>query len=221
MNLDDFITKKLLNDGKNSKCYLLQTGEVFKQFKPAISPRDVEKFKYFLNYKNESFFFPFEFLCDGKEFYGYISKRALGQTLNESFSSVNLEKLSTHSIKVEENIRHISEGGILIEDLHGKNAIYDGESIKIIDTDDYKIVDDDIEKIKQKNLNAYKTMICNLFVSSLGLNKHTQNIIDKINLYRYMRITASETIIKIKNEMEKCAKENVETVDDFNRIIRK
>ena len=43
MNLADFITKKLLNDGKNSKCYLLQTGEVFKQFKPAISLRDVEK----------------------------------------------------------------------------------------------------------------------------------------------------------------------------------
>ena len=87
MNLDDFITKKLLKDGKNSKCYLLQTGEVFKQFKPAISPNDVEKFKYFLNYKNESFFFPFEFLCDGKKFYGYISKRALGKTLSESFST--------------------------------------------------------------------------------------------------------------------------------------
>lgn len=221
MNLDDFITKKLLNDGKSSKCYLLQTGEVFKQFKPAISPRDVEKFKYFLNYKNESFFFPFDFLCDGKKFYGYISKRALGQTLNESFSNINLEKLSTHSIRVEKNIRHISRGKILIDDLHGKNAIYDGESIQIIDTDDYKIVDDSIEKITEKNLKAYKEMICNLFVSNLALNKHTRNIIDKINIYRYMRITASETIIKIKNDLEKYAKEQIETVDDFNRIIRK
>lgn len=221
MNLDDFITKKLLKDGKNSKCYLLQTGEVFKQFKPAISPKDVEKFKYFLNYKNESFFFPFEFLCDGKKFYGYISKRALGKTLSESFSSVNLERLSTHSMKVEANIRRISEGKILIDDIHGRNVLYDGETIQIIDTDDYKIIDENIEKIKSENLYAYKTMICNLFVSNLVLNKHTKNIIDKINLYRYMRITASETIIKIKNEMEKYAKEQIETVDDFNRIIRK
>ena len=36
-----------------------------------------------------------------------------------------------------------------------------------------------------------------------------------------MRIIASEAIIKIKNEMEKYVKEEIQTVDDFNKIIRK
>ena len=60
-----------------------------------------------------------------------------------------------------------------------------------------------------------------MFITSIGINKNTQYIIDKINFNKYTGYRASEIIIKIKDEMEKYTKEQIETVEDFNRIIRK
>ena len=222
MTLDDFINKKLLKEGTTAKCFLLQNGNVFKQFNKPLRISDVERFKYFLNFENESILFPFDFICDNKKFYGYVTKRAIGETLSQSFSNSNLEKLSTHSIKVEKNIDFVSEGKILMHDLHSDNVIYDGNLVQIIDPDEYGIRDIyTTEEIKDINFKYYRTLISNLFITNIGINKDTQYIIDKINFHKYTGYRASEVIIKIKDEMEKYTKEQIETVDDFNRIIRK
>ena len=67
MNLEDFISKKLLKEGTTAKCFLLQNGNVFKQFNNPLSISDVERFKYFLNFENESILFPFDFIYDNKK----------------------------------------------------------------------------------------------------------------------------------------------------------
>ncbi len=222
MNLEDFISKKLLKEGTTAKCFLLQNGNVFKQFNNPLSISDVERFKYFLNFENESILFPFDFIYDNKKFYGYVTKRAFGQTLRESFSSNNLERLSTHSIKTEKNIDFVSQGKILMHDLHSDNVIYDGNLVQIIDPDEYGIRDIyAVDEIKDINFKYYRTLISNLFITNIGINKNTQYIIDKINFHKYTGYRASEVIINIKEEMEKYAKETINTVDDFNRIIRK
>ena len=222
MNKEDFISKKLLKEGTTAKCFLLQNGNVFKQFKSPLSISDLERFKYFFNFENENILFPFDFVYDSKKFYGYVTKRALGQTLSESFSSSDLEKLSTNSIKVQKNIDLVSQGKILMHDLHSDNVIYDGNLVQIIDPDEYGIRDIyTVEEVKDTNFKYYRTLISNLFITNIGLSKDTQYIIDKINLYKYTGYRASEVIIKIKEEMEKYTKEQIETVDDFNNIIRK
>ena len=222
MTLDDFMNKKLLKKGRSAKYYLLQDGNVFKQFNKPLNISDVERFKYFLNFENESILFPFDFVCDNKKFYGYVTKRAIEETLSQSFSNSNLEKLSTHSIKVEKNIDFVSEGKILMHDLHSDNVIYDGNLVQIIDPDEYGIRDIyTTEEIKDINFKYYRILISNLFITNIGINKDTQYIIDKINFHKYTGYRASEVIIKIKDEMEKYTKEQIETVDDFNRIIRK
>ena len=222
MNTEDFISKKLLKKGTTAKCFLLQNGNVFKQFNSPLNISDVERFKYFLNFENENILFPFDFVCDNKRFYGYVTKRAIGDTLTESFSSSNLEKLSTNSIKVEKNIDLVSQGKILMHDLHSDNVIYDGNLMQIIDPDEYGIRDIyTVEEIKDTNFKYYRTLISNLFINDLEINKNTQYVIDKINLYKYTGYRASEVIIKIKDDMEKYTKETINTVDDFNRIIKR
>lgn len=222
MNIEDFISKKLLKKGTTAKCFLLQNGNVFKQFNTPLSISDVERFKYFFNFENESILFPFDFICDNKKFYGYITKKAFGETLSESFSSSNLEKISTHSIKTEKNIDLVSQGKILMHDLHSDNVIYDGNLVQIIDPDEYGIRDIyTVDEIKDTNFKYYRTLISNLFITNIGINKNTQYIIDKINLYKYTGYRASEVIINIKYEMEKYTKETINTVDDFNSIIKR
>lgn len=222
MNLEDFISKKILKEGTTAKCFLLQNGNVFKQFNNPLSISDVERFKYFLNFENESILFPFDFIYDNKKFYGYVTKRAFGQTLRESFSSNNLERLSTHSIKTEKNIDFVSQGKILMHDLHSDNVIYDGNLIQIIDPDEYGIRDIyTVDEIKDINFKYYRTLISNLFITNIGINKNTQYIIDKINFHKYTGYRASEVIINIKYEMEKYTKETINTVDDFNSIIKR
>ena len=222
MNIEDFMSKKLLKKGTTAKCFLIQNGNVFKQFNSPLNISDVERFKYFLNFQNENILFPFDFVCDSKKFYGYVTKRAIGDTLTESFSSGDLEKLSTHSIKVEKNIDLVSQGKILMHDLHSDNVIYDGNLMQIIDPDEYGIRDIyTVEEIKDTNFKYYRTLISNLFINDLEINKNTQYIIDKINLYKYTGYRASEVIIKIKDDMEKYTKETINTVDNFNRIIKR
>ncbi|MBQ2946386.1 MAG: hypothetical protein IJE04_00850 [Bacilli bacterium] len=224
MDIEDFMSKKLLKKGTTAKCFLLKNGNVFKQFNSPLDISDVERFKYFLNFENENILFPFDFVYDNKKFYGYVTKRAMGQTLSESFASSNLEKLSIHSIKTEKNIDLVSQGKIIMHDLHSDNVIYDGNLIQIIDPDEYGIRDIyTVEEIKDTNFKYYRTLISNLFIANIhGItNRHSDYLIDRINRYKYSGYRTSEIIIKIKDDMEKYTKEQIEIPNDFNRIIRK
>ena len=170
MNLEDFISKKLLKKGTTAKCFLIQNGDVFKQFNTPLNISDVGRFKYFLDYQNENILFPFDFIYDSKRFYGYVTKRAVGDTLRESFSSSDLKKLSNNSIAVEKNIEFVSQGKILMHDLHSDNVIYDGNLIQIIDPDEYGIRESyTSEAIKDINFKYYKTLISNLFIANIGI----------------------------------------------------
>lgn len=222
MNLEEYTSKKLLKKGTTAKCFLLQTGNVFKQFNTPLNISDMERFKYFLDYQNSSILFPFDFIYDNKRFYGYVTKRAIGDTLGNAFSGCNLEKLYEHSIDVEKNIEFVSEGKILMHDLHSDNVIYDGNLIQIIDPDEYGIRESYTkEEIKAINFKYYRTLISHLFIANIGIKENTQYIIDRINFHKYTGKTVSEIIIKIKEEMEEYTKERIQTVEDFNGIIRR
>ena len=222
MELKEIGNKKYLGKGACAKCYVLEDGTVFKKFNSPLRISDIDRFRYFLQYKNESFLFPFEFIYDNKKFYGYINKKADGIILKKSFSSSNLENLSKNSINLERDINYISEGKIVIHDLNSENIMYDEKKLEVIDPDEYGIrYGATIDDIKNINLDKYRKRITNLFLVNLPSNKNTKYIIDLINKHKYSDAKVSDIILDIKHNMESYYKENVESIDDVREIIKR
>ena len=150
MLLKEIGNKKILGEGRMSRCYLLEDGNVLKLFKHTRNLYEMDNFKYFLQYSNDSFVFPFDFIYDSRNFYGYIMKKAPGKTLKQIFSKSTLTNLSNHSYKLERDIDFISSGGIFIYDFHDENVLYDGNKYSVIDPDEYG-VRSNIERAKEYN----------------------------------------------------------------------
>ena len=222
MKLEEIEKKEYIDKGDFSKCYDIGNHNVLKLFNNSMSIADIHKFKYLLKYRNESFLFPFEFVYDEENFYGYITKRSLGKKIISNFSSLDIEKLSTHSILLEHNIKKISEAKISIDDMNGSNILYDGKKIEVIDPDFYWIdKETNTSEIQKRNLNSYKNTILVEFRANIGYYKKTNYVLQKILKYEYMPMTASTAMIKIKEDMEKYYKEEINTIDDLHNIARR
>ncbi len=222
MRLEEIEKKEYIGKGFYSKCYDIGNGKVFKLFNNYMQLSDIEKFKYLLQYKNESFLFPFDFVYDEEKFYGYITKKSLGKRLDRNFGNFDIEKLSTHSILLEHNIKKLSEGKITIEDINETNILYDGEKLEVIDPDFYdKDMKLPLEEIQKRNLKNYKLTITGLLRGNIGYSKKTKYILEKITKYEYTNIPVSEIMIIIKEEMEKYYREKINTIDDLHEILRR
>lgn len=211
--------KRLIGKGCNSNCYLLDDGNIYKEYIYPLDISDIERFKLLLKYDNESFAFPFEFNYDEKNFYGYITRRASGKTLYNCFKKSNIVDMSTHSILLERNIDYLSSGKFIMCDFHSENILYDGSKFTVIDMDDYFRTNKyTYEEIKERNIGFYKTLISGLFIENLINDKYKSLIIDKISCKRYLKISASEFIISVKEMLDNFYKEDIKTMDDINKI---
>ena len=147
-------------------------------------------------------------------------KKMPGKKLSEVFSSSFLNDLSRHSHKLERDIDFVSSGGIVLYDFHEDNLLYNGNKYSVIDPDENGIVNSSL-RAKEFNHRFHRVLIGNLFLGNLENIKHTKVIRDNITKYKYMDLKPSQMIFQVKDDMEKYTKEQIETVDDFNRIIRK
>lgn len=207
--------------GRSSTCYVLENGDILKIFNNPKRKEEIKKFKYFLEYSNNSFMFPKELVYDSKYFYGYVTGFINANTLEDSFYKSSLVKLSSHSLKLERDIDLISQAGILVNDLHSKNILYDGAKLSVIDFDDYDI-NKDINKTNISNQRDYKGVISNLFLDYTQLKfDKKQYLLEKLNKYNYMTIRPSEIIIIMKELLEKYCGEEIDKVEDFNNIVRR
>lgn len=222
MNLNKIEGKKFLGKGNYGKCYELESGSILKLFNKPQSLIEIDKFRYMLKYKNESFLFPFDFVYDDKKFYGYISKKSLGIPLKDSFSSSNIEELSNNSILLEEDILKISEGRILIDDFHEGKIMYDGQKLEVIDTDFYQaLVPFTPKEIRKDNLFHYKIVLARLFKTNITYIEDTKYIFGQIDKYLHSDILPSDMIASIKEDMEKYYKEKIKTMNQIQKIIRR
>lgn len=222
MNLEDIKIKEKIGEGACGVCYLINKNYVLKKLNTPLPVIEIDKFKYFLNYKNDSIMFPIDFLYDDINLYGYITKKAYGESLFNKFSSSNLIKLSMHSIKLENDIKYISDGKIIIEDLHDENILYDKNKLSVIDTDLYLKAGDLYSKkeILERNINSYKNVIKNLTIfSSLKFNC-SSFIINKALKYEKLNISASEMIYKLKCDLDKYYKTDIQSIDDIKKVSR-
>lgn len=220
MNLNEIGKKEEFIISKLSKLYILEDGNILKLFKNPRDVSEIDRYRYMLNYDNDNFVFPFEFIYDNRKFYGYITRRVNGKTLGSVFSKSILLDLSTNSHRLEKNIDYVSDGGITLYDLHSENILYDGKNYSVIDHDEnglYRKPQD----AKSDNRFYYRTVIGNLFINNIENNKHTRLIKENINKYIYMKMFPSEMIVKVKEEMEKYYKEKIDTIDDLHTILRR
>ena len=220
MELNEIGKKKFLAKGFMAKCYLLEDGNVLKIFNCQRSIDEMEMFKHFLKYDNDSFVFPFEFIYDSEKFYGYITKFVLGNTLEVEFPKSNLLNLSTNSIRLEKDIDFVSDGGIVLYDLHDQNVLYDGKKYSVIDHDENGIKED-ISTVRRTNRQMHRILIGNLFIENLRKLERTKLITDKIQIYKFMKMPPSEMIVQIKSDMDKYYKEDVSTIEELKDIIRR
>ena len=221
MNLDQFMNKKYLNKGQTGICYLLGNNTVLKIFNDSKKTSEIDKFKYFQKFNNNSFVFPFEFVQYDDIFYGYISQFVVGKRLREVFNDSNLVTMSKKSYKLEKDIDFVSSGKIIVEDLSADNILYSDE-FKVIDPD-YYVVDNsyDVDYINKLNHEIYKGTILDLFVYPYLKNKENHKfIIDRAEYYNHKDIKASELILCFKEDMEKYYKEEFETINEFNKKIK-
>lgn len=219
MNLREISNKKILGRGAFSKCYLLEDGNVLKIFNRPKNLYEMEHFKYFIKYSNDSFVFPFEFIYDSGWFYGYIMKKAPGETFLCAFPKSNLENLSKHSVKLESDIDYISDAGIVLYDLHDENILYDGFKYSVIDPDENGI-SRNIIYARENNNKTHSTLLCNLFLSNIEKASNTRLIRENIEKYKKMIIRPSDMIMQIKEDMENYYKEEINTVEDVKKFIR-
>ena len=80
MKKEEICKKEEFCISRTSKIYLLDDNNLLKIFNKPKELYEMDKFKYFLNYENKNFIFPFEFVYDDEYFYGYITKRVIGKT---------------------------------------------------------------------------------------------------------------------------------------------
>ena len=220
MELNEIGKKKFLGKGEMAKCYLLEDGNVLKLFNCQRSIDEMEMFKHFMKYDNDSFVFPFEFIYDSEKFYGYITKFALGKTLEVEFPKSNLLNLSTNSIRLEKDIDFVSQGGIVLYDLHDRNVLYDGKKYSVIDHDENGIKED-VSTVRRTNRQMHRILIGNLFIENLRKLERTKLITDKIQIYKFMDMKPSEMIVQIKSDMDNYYKEDINTVEEVKDIIRR
>ena len=220
MKLKQIGNKTYFDEGSLSKCYLLDDGNVLKLFDEPRKLYEMDNFKYFLKYSNDSFCFPFEFIYNSRKFYGYIIKRMPGKKLKEFFHTSNLIHLYKNYFKLEKDMDFVSSGGIVLYDLHDENILYDGEKYSVVDPDENAVISDAL-RAKEFNYRFHRILIGNLFLENIEDIKHTKLIRDNITKYKYMFIRPSEMIFQVKDDMERYYKEKIETVEDVNNIIRR
>lgn len=220
MKLEEIGKKQFLGEGFMAKCYTLENGNVLKLFNNPMNVSEIDRFKYFLKYSNDTILFPFEFIYDENTFYGYITKRALGQTLGQTFSNSNLLNLSTNSYKFERDIDFVSNGGIILYDLHEDNVLYDGNKYTVIDPDEYE-KNDGFLYTKESNQAIHRFLINDLFYINLVKFKTSKMLLEKITKYKYLSIKPSQMIVQIKEDIEKYYKEDITTLDDIKNITRR
>lgn len=212
--------KKFLGKGVLNKCYTLENGNVYKEFGKPLNLVEIDRFKYLLEYKNSSMAFPFDFVYGNKKFYGYITEKAPGIVMEKAFEKSNILDMSTNSIRVEKDIKYISNGLIMMYDFHDNNLMYDGKKFTIIDFDDYnKISIYSKDEITKRNTKIYKGLFYELFNGILKTNRNTSYVVNRIQKYYHLDMTASEMLYQIKEDLDKYYKTDINKPEDIKQII--
>ena len=186
-----------LNRGVSARCYVTDTGDVFKKYYQQIGY--VNMLKLLSEFKSDMFVFPRDlvFLRELKDenFVGYLMRFAQGQRFDS----------------LDENIK--------MEDLNQGNIFYDKEKgFTVVDTDLFEVTLDD--SFKQMYRESIKDLAESVVSQLIGVGRYENKAIQQevFNCAAHGNIRPStmlERIIAITEQ--ECPK--VETLGDFDRNL--
>lgn len=213
MKKNDLGKKIYLGEGLTSKCYKLSDNKVYKKFKRKRDIIELKKYRDFLEYKNDSVIFPYDFVYKRK-FIGYIYDYSEGLTLSNCFKHINIDDLIFALEKVERDINYISKGKIFMYDVHDDNIIYGNKKLSIIDVDEYNIKDSlSISDALYSNNIQFKNLINGLIISNIP-----KELIERFIKYKDFNLS-SYNLYKLKEDINDIYKEKIKTINDIWKVI--
>lgn len=164
---------------------------------------------------------------------GYIMDFVSGRKMREVCENLSFKQLQQAITDAERAIEELAEQGIIFDDMHFDNMMWDEkeECIKIIDTDFFKVAEEiGIEQLKKANIAKFNTQMETLIgIRDGGLAQYLNRNSDYIQFYKQWfkrglmgeQQSSYELIDKIKSIAEKdfkteftCLSEIVEKLSD-------
>lgn len=201
--------------GGNSKIFVYSPTYLIKILKKSPSTKHMDILNYFKNnYNGIMFIKPDKFVTINNILYGYILNNSNGTMLNCLDKSVCLNGLFDSFKGIDDEIRILSNKGILMNDINSKNILYDRNTnvINIIDYDNYEFTNISKDILYKRNLSDTLQSIIFSFIkqykkSSVG--EYSREVVLRDN------ITIKEILYEIKSYIEYITKCQINTVGDL------
>lgn len=179
MDKRDLEGLKIIGEGKCATIY--RNGNmVYKILKENSDSRSFyskEMLQKLIGIKNDLCVFPNEILEDENgELLGYSMDFVSGSKLKDVIAMLSFEQIESVIKKAEQGVQEVSEQGILFDDLHDDNVMWNDETqnIQIIDTDFFRKVDD-ISNLNETNYSRFANAIQNMINSRISQYGRTEN----------------------------------------------
>ena len=168
-DLIDIKNGELLGKSDFTDVYGYQ-GKAIKIYKNNIERKTKKNIKKLSAYKNDNYIFPEDLVYINYRLKGYTQESVEGITLYElvfaldrGLLNISFDCFMEEYFKLVKATRKISDEGILIRDLHDKNAMFDG-SFKILDTCDYLIDEKtSLDEIYEENMIRLADLFVTMF----------------------------------------------------------
>ncbi len=216
--LDEMIKKesiKNLGCGREGSCFLLSNDVVMKKLYDDYNPEFALQFKD-LDIKS------FVFATSGVYIKNYIRAIFMKYINGETLITAPKEKITITDFskalqQLVEDVKKISEMGILMRDFHCGNIIYDGKDLKIIDTMCYLNLHN--SSYFESNI---RDVILAIYRKVLNEILHTDLFFEKYNIFDLDVITNPiQFFSDIKRDTERASGEKVETIADVEKVLKK
>lgn len=220
--LEDYINEhqvKYLGTGIDGKCVLLDNGRVIKLLHNSYDSKYTLPFK---GLKNSSFVFEDEEICIDNQVWAVLMNEAKGKKVSD-YKPLNqdLLKLGRQLRVLTNDICEISSLGILIQDFHTGNLLYDEDKFTIIDTFQYLMLPG--SNYKNDNLREVMTSRNGIYPFLLSEFMNCREFWINNSYYRRMDyIEYPDHYFEVlKYQLEKYYGEEIKTLGDAEMVLKR
>lgn len=218
-------------EGKFGKCYILDKGTIYKEFKPDIEEELIiykENLMPLVGKENETFILPRHLNCQNGILLGYTMRYINAPCLKRLGHNISLSQLALATPKVYQDIENLSNNRIISEDVTDRNILFNG-NIHIIDSDFYTIGDNK-DKILLKNRKNYnQAILAYICETSMNKNEIEEFIMNDFYLkymYNLLEYGASKEVMvgfltTLKTKVSEYAGRETDNLKDIYKILKK
>lgn len=182
-----------------------------------ITQEEVLKFK---NVVNKTYIFPQEEIMYDDYVIGYITSYQQGKTIDEiNPLRVNLKDFINASLKVDDDIKILSENGILTFDVL-YNIMYGRKKVSIIDPTEYCFSKDSYEHLLDINRKNFNTGIM-LFLVDSYFNEFIESSKELNDLYKDRKINIKYFLLTFKNYLNEYMDKDVIRLSEAKKALNK